>query len=330
MAAADQHEPGTPIEVGGTTVAPGEREEVEIHVEQLATGPWISIPTVILNGRRGGPTVCVTAAIHGDEINGVETIRRLLMELRPGDIAGTVIAVPVVNELGFMAGGRHLPDGRDLNRSFPGSPRGSLAARLAHLLMTEIVSRCDLAIDLHCGSGRRCNLPQVRADLDDPVTRAAALAFGAPAAVHARIRDGSLREAATQHGVAMLLFEGGESNRFDPYAIEAAADGVRRVLAHRGVIDGAPGDSTPTFVSRQTRWVRAARGGLLRLEVELGERVERRQVLGNFADIYGRRNLAVRAPVEGLLIGINRSPLVNQGDALFHIAEADGSGQAGP
>lgn len=319
--------PGEPLELGGTTIAPGERADVEIHVEQLATGPWISIPTVVLNGRRAGPTVCVTAAIHGDEINGVEVIRRLLMELRPGDIAGTVIAVPVVNELGFMAGGRHLPDGRDLNRSFPGSPRGSLAARIAHLLMSEIIGRCDLAIDLHCGSGRRSNLPQIRADLDDPETRAAALAFGAPAAIHARVRDGSLREAATQHGVAMLLFEGGESNRFDPYAIDAAFDGVRRVLAHRGLIDGAPSESKPTLISRRTRWVRAARGGLVRLETELGEWVERRQVLGHFSDIYGRRNLAVRAPVEGLLVGVSRSPLVNQGDALFHIAEAEANGE---
>lgn len=322
-AASPEPEPGSPIEVGGVHVAPGEREEISVRVERLATGPWISIPTVVLNGRLAGPTVCVTAAIHGDEINGVEAIRRLLMELRPADMRGTVIAVPVVNELGFMAGSRYLPDGRDLNRSFPGSPRGSLAARIAHLLMKEVVSRCDLAIDLHCGSGRRGNLPQVRADLDDRDTFEAAMTFGAPATIHARVRDGSLREAATQHGVAMLLFEGGESNRFDPYAIEGAFDGVRRVLEHLGVIDNAPGVSTPTFTSRQTRWVRASRGGLLRLEVELGEMVERRQVLGELANIYGRSNLAVRAPVDGLLIGLNRSPLINQGDALFHVAEAD-------
>ncbi len=240
-------------------------------------------------------------------------------------MAGTVIAVPVVNELGFMAGSRYLPDGRDLNRSFPGSPRGSLASRTAHLLMKEIVSRCDLSIDLHCGSGSRGNLPQIRADLDDERTREAAMTFGAPAVIHARVRDGSLREAATQHGVSMLLFEGGESNRFDPYAIDGAYDGVRRVLASLGVIDNAPGDSTSTFVSRETRWVRAARGGLLRLESELGEEVEKRQVLGNFSDIYGRRNLAVRAPFDGLLIGMNRSPLINQGDALFHVAAAEGT-----
>jgi predicted deacylase len=265
--------------------------------------------------------VCVTAAIHGDEINGVEAIRRLLIDLRPAEMSGGLIAVPVVNELGFMAGDRHLPDGRDLNRSFPGSPRGSLAARTAHLLMEQVMSRCAHAIDLHCGSGQRTNLPQIRADLDDERTRLAAEAFGAPATIHARTRDGSLREAATQRGVAMLLFEGGESHRFDPYAIAPAHEGVLRVLAMLGVIESAPGTSEPGFVSSQTRWVRAARGGLLRLEVELGDTVERRQVLGHFSDIYGRRNLVMRAPVDGLVIGLNRSPLINQGDALVHIAE---------
>jgi predicted deacylase len=312
---------GRPLEIAGMTVEPGTRGEVEIHVEQLATGPWISIPTVVLNGRREGPSVCVSAAIHGDEVNGVEAIRRLLVELRPEEMAGTLIAVPVVNELGFMAGDRHLPDGRDLNRSFPGSPRGSLAGRLAHLFMEEIVSRCDYGIDLHCGSGRRSNLPQIRADLQDERTRAVATAFGAPATVHARTRDGSLREAATQRGMAMLLFEGGESNRFDPYAIDAAHDGVLRVLEELGLIEGAPGNSVPSFESTETRWVRAARGGMLRLEVELGDRVERRQVLGSFSDIYGRRNLAIRAPFAGMVIGLTRSPLINQGDALVHVAQ---------
>jgi predicted deacylase len=319
-----------PFQIADLEVGPGERGEVEIHVERLATGPWISIPTVVLNGRREGPAVCVSAAVHGDEVNGVEAIRQLLVDLRPEEMAGTLVAVPVVNELGFMAGNRYLPDGRDLNRSFPGSPRGSLAGRLAHLFMTEIVSRCDYGIDIHCGSGRRANLPQIRADLEDQRTREAAMAFGAPATIHARTRDGSLREAATQQGMAMLLFEGGESNRFDPYAIDSAGEGIRRVLALLGLIDSAPGSSVPAFVSHETRWVRASRGGMLRLEVELGDRVEARQVLGEFSDIYGRRNLAVRAPFDGIVIGISRSPLINQGDALVHVArEADEDATSG-
>ena len=227
-----------------------------------------------------------------------------------------------------MGGQRYMPDRRDLNRSFPGSPRGSLAGRLAHLLMDEIISRCDYGIDLHSGSDNRANWPQIRADLDDLRTREAAEAFGAPVTLHARTRDGSLREAATVQGMAMLLFEGGEDNRYDDYAIEAAQHGVLRVLAALGMIDSAPGSSAPTMISRSSRWVRARRGGLLRAEVGLGEAVRRRQVLGHLSDIYGRSNLAVRAPFDGLVIGMARTPRANQGDALFHVAEPEGGSAA--
>ena len=189
-----------PIEIGGTTVAPGSREDIEIHVERLASGPWISIPAIVLHGRRPGPKLSVSAAVHGDEINGVEVIRRLVADVRPEELAGTMIAVPVVNQLGFMSGQRYLPDRRDLNRSFPGSPRGALAGRLAHLFMAEIISRCDYGIDLHSGSDNRANLPQIRADLDDPLTRELAEAFAAPVMLHAKIRDGSLRHAARERG----------------------------------------------------------------------------------------------------------------------------------
>ncbi|HUE95394.1 MAG TPA: succinylglutamate desuccinylase/aspartoacylase family protein [Longimicrobiaceae bacterium] len=318
------------IEVDGIQVAPGTREDIDIHVERLASGPWISIPTIVIHGRRPGPSVSVSAAVHGDEINGVEVARRLLSDLRPSELAGTLFVIPVVNQLGFMSGQRYLPDRRDLNRSFPGSPRGSLAARLAHLFMTEIISRCEYGIDLHSGSDNRANWPQIRADLDDPRIREAADAFGAPITLHARLRDGSLREAATQRGMAMLLFEGGEDNRYDDYAIDAAHQGVLRVLAHLEMIDSAPGSSAPTLVSRSSRWVRAQRGGLLRSGVSLGDEVERRQVLGQLSDIYGRSNLAVRAPLSGVVIGKTRTPRVNQGDALFHIAEPQPRPATGP
>ena len=312
-----------PFEIGGVAVAPGTREDVEIHVERLASGPWISIPAIVLHGRRDGPSVSISAAVHGDEINGVEVVRRLIGDVRPEELAGTLILVPVVNQLGFMSGQRYLPDRRDLNRSFPGSPSGSLAARLAHLFMREVISGRDLGIDLHSGSDGRANLPQIRADLDDPVTREAALAFGAPVSLHSRTRDGSLREAATEAGMTMLLFEGGEDNRFDDYAIECAHGGVLRVLAWMGMIDSAPGTSTATITSRESRWVRAPRGGLVRREVSLGERVDERQVLAHVSDIWGRGNLAVRAPAAGIVIGEAHHPRANQGDALFHIAEPE-------
>lgn len=310
-----------PIEIGGKAVASGTREDIELPVERLASGPWISVPTIVLRGRREGPTLMVSAAIHGDEINGVEVVRRLVSEVRPEELAGTVIAVPVANQLGFMAQQRYLPDRRDLNRSFPGSPRGSLAARLAHLLMTEIVGRCEYGIDFHSGSDNRANLPQIRADLDDRRGRELAEAFAAPITLHAPTRDRSLREAATKAGVAMLLYEGGEDNRYDDYAIDAAWEGLLRVMDLLGMVSGAPGSSAPSLISRSSRWVRAQRGGLLRAEVGLGDRVHSRQVLGYLSDVYGRGNLAARAPFSGVVIGLTRSPHVNQGDAVFHVAE---------
>jgi uncharacterized protein len=318
------------IEIGDTTIAPGTREDVELHVERLASGPWISIPAVVLHGRREGPSLLVSAAVHGDEINGVEVVRRLIGAVRPEELAGTLILVPVVNQLGFLAGDRYLPDRRDLNRSFPGSSTGSLAGRLAQLFMEEIVSRCELGIDLHSGSDGRANLPQIRADLDDERTRETALAFGAPVTLHSRTRDGSLREAATEAGMTMLLYEGGEDNRYDDYAIKFAFEGIARVLQLLGMIESAPRSSVPTTVSRASRWVRAPRGGLLRREIELGDRVEERQVLGHLSDIWGRGNLAVRAPVAGVVIGEAHRPRANQGDALFHIAEFEGEDGTAP
>jgi uncharacterized protein len=310
-----------PIEVAGVEVAAGTREDVEVHVERLASGPWISIPTIVLHGRRPGASLLVSAAVHGDEINGVEVARRLLADVRPEELAGTLLVCPVVNQLGFMGGQRYLPDRRDLNRSFPGSPRGSLAGRPAHLFMTEIVAHCGRCIDLHSGSDGRANLPQIRADLDDPRTFAIADAFGAPVLLHSRARDGSFREASTEAGVVTLLYEGGEDNRYDPYAIEAGYEGVRRVMELLAMLDGAPGSSAATAICRESRWVRAQRGGLLRASVGLGDRVAERQVLGHLSDIYGRGNLAVRAPFAGIVIGQGRRPRANQGDALFHLAE---------
>lgn len=314
------------IELAGMTIDAGEREDVEILVERLPTGPRITIPTIVLHGKRAGPSIAISAAIHGDEINGVEVIRRLLVELRPAEMCGTVFAMPVVNELGFMAGTRYLPDRRDLNRAFPGNPRGSLAGRIAHLMTEEVLARCDYGIDLHCGSDQRRNHPQIRADLDDPRTLDCAEAFAAPVLIHAQTRDGSLRQAATDAGIAMLLYEGGENNRFDEYAIDPAFDGVKRVLAHLGVIDSAPGSSEPVAISRETRWVRASRSGLFRPEVELGARVEHRAVLGHLSDVFGRRNLAVRSPSAGIVIGMTGKPLANQGDALVHVAALEDNG----
>jgi predicted deacylase len=307
--------------IGTVRVRAGSAKEVELPITRLVTGADVSLPVRIVHGREDGPVVWVNAAIHGDEVVGIEVIRRVLGTLSPKTLRGTLVAVPVVNVLGFMTGDRYLPDRRDLNRSFPGSARGSLASRIAHLFMNEVVAKCEVGIDLHTGSDRRANLPQVRADLDDPRTRRLSEAFGAPVILHARIRDGSLRHAARDKGAAVLVYEGGEAWRFDDYAIDAGVTGVRRVLASLGMVDPLEEDPPAASVEcRQSGWVRARGTGILQLDVDLGQQVEEGQRLGGLSDSVGRRVRLVHADRSGIVIGLTNAPLVNSGDAIVHIA----------
>ena len=280
------------------------------------------MPVLVLHGRSAGPTVWLSAAIHGDEVGGVEVIRRVLAEITPRSISGTLLAVPIVNVHGFMNGDRYLPDRRDLNRSFPGSARGSLASRIAHLMMTEVVAKCEVGIDLHTGSDHRTNLPQIRGDLDDERTRELAEIFAAPVMYHARIRDGSLRHAASESGSTVLLYEGGEAWRFDDWAIGAGVDGVRRVLASLGMTAPVEGDRPKRPIEcRRSGWVRAGRSGIVRIECELGARVVVDERIGVISDSFGKRLSTVKAARTGIVIGRTEAPLVNRGDALVHIAE---------
>lgn len=295
---------------------------LEVPVARLPTDTWLSLPVAVVNGRRPGPRLWLTAAVHGDELNGVEIIRTVLDRLNPRELSGAVLTVPIVNVFGFVSESRYLPDRRDLNRSFPGSSRGSLAGRLANLVMTEVVAQCSYGIDLHTGSDHRYNLPQIRADLEDEETLRFARAFAPPVLIHARTRDGSLREAATAAGCHVLLFEAGEANRFDAEAIEVGVDGVLGVLDALGMWDHT--DERAGHVRMElerTTWVRARRSGIMRLEVKSGDMVERSDELGVIADAFGQSSQKIRAPVSGVVIGYTRHPLVSQGDALVHIGE---------
>jgi len=264
----------------------------------------------------------VSAAVHGDEVNGVEIIRRVLERIEPDSLKGCLIAVPIVNVFGFIQQSRYLPDRRDLNRCFPGSDRGSLASRLAHLFMTEIVDRCQYGIDLHTGSHYRTNLPQIRANLEDEETRRCAVAFGAPAMMHAATRDGSMRHAATARGVNMLLYEAGEPLRFAQDAIRIGTTGVLRVMRSLRMIASAPkAKTTHPIEIADSSWVRARRGGILRLDAGLGDRVQKSARLGVIADTFGDNPVSVRAPWGGIVIGHTVNPLVNQGDAIVHLAK---------
>ncbi len=315
--------------IGDLDVPAGKSAIGEIPVSRLVTGNRMSIPIKVCHGRHDGPVIWLSAAVHGDEIGGVEIIRRALLGIDPKTLAGTIVAVPIVNVHGFVNGDRYLPDRRDLNRSFPGSANGSLAARIANLFLTEIVSRSDVGIDLHTGSDHRTNLPQIRADLDDPRTRDLAIAFGAPFMMHAKLRDGSMRAAATATGSTVLLYEGGEAWRFDRDAIEAGVLGVGRVLARLGMVhtvdepvglDGSTAAPLPVE-SRSSGWVRVRRSGIAGIDVELGQHVERGQIVATVRDSVGRRLSQTRSSRTGMVIGLTRQPLVNQGDAIIHIAE---------
>lgn len=278
------------------------------------------MPVVVVNGRHPGPTVWLSGAIHGDELNGVEVVRRVLPRLDQRTLRGAVIAVPVVNVFGFVEQSRYLPDGRDLNRSFPGSTRGSMASQLAALFMKEVVMQCELGIDLHTAASHRINLPQIRANLDDPETLALATAFGAPFVIDARLRDGSVRAAATKRGIKVLLYEAGQIHRFDEEAIQTGVDGVLRVFEAIGMGSWETPRFSPPREVRSTRWVRARRAGLVQLDVTLGDAVDRGDVLGSISDALGNRATRVTATMAGHVIAINQNPLVSQGDAIAHIA----------
>lgn len=310
------------LTIGGVEVRAGSRKEIGVPITRLVTGDEVSFPVRVLHGKADGPTVWLSAAIHGDEVCGVEIIRRVLEQLDPRQLRGTLIAVPIVNVYGFINGDRYLPDRRDLNRSFPGSPRGSLAGRIAHLMMTEVVAKCSVGIDLHTGSDHRTNLPQIRADLDDAETRSLAETFGAPVVYHAKIRDGSLRHAAAEAGAKVLLYEAGEAWRFDDWAIGTGVVGVRRVLASLDMFDEMDGDRpTPAIEVRKSGWVRAGRTGIIRVEADLGAVVTQGERIGVISDSFGKRLNIVKANRAGIVIGRTEAPLVNRGDALVHIGE---------
>lgn len=287
------------------------------------------LPVHVIHGRREGPTLFVSAAIHGDEILGVEIIRRLVQSKAVSHVRGTILFVPIVNLYGFISHIRYLPDRRDLNRSFPGKPNGSLAEQLAHVFMTEIVQRSDYGIDLHTGAVHRANLPQIRANLRDKDTRELAHAFGAPLILNSSLRDGSLRQEACKVGCDTLLYEAGEALRFDEVAIRIGMKGVLSVCRHLGILRGRrpARNSNPSIESRSSYWLRAPAGGILRAHRGLGDFVTGDEAIGFISDPFGHKDAEVMPLKSGVIVGRTNLPVVNQGDALFHIARISAADQ---
>ncbi len=311
------------LNIAGIDISAGFNGKIDVPVAQTYVHDDLAIPTRVIRGRRDGPILFVCAAIHGDEINGVEIIRRLLKDRALAKLRGTLIAIPVVNVHGFLHQSRYLPDGRDLNRSFPGAERGSLAGRVAHTFVQQIVQQCTHGIDLHTGARHRSNFPQIRADLDDPRTMEMTQAFNVPLALDSKIRDGSLRECAGDLGIPVILYEAGEALRFDELHIRAGVRGVLNVMRQIGMLPASRRKSTSDklVISAKSTWVRAPESGVLRTYVALGDRVEKDGLLGVIADPLGDNEVPILAPVAGMVIGKTNLPLIYEGSAVYHIAQ---------
>lgn len=320
-----------PFQLGTEMVAAGTRQTIELPVSILSDHTPVSMSVHVVHGRRPGPTLFVSAAVHGDEVIGVEIVRRLLRLTALDHLRGTLLAIPIVNAFGFMNHSRYLPDRRDLNRSFPGGPSGSLASRLANIFMQEIVTRSDIGIDLHSAAVNRTNLPQIRVSPSKPETLALAEAFGAPLIMVSKVRPGSLRQSAQEKGVDILLFEGGEGLRFDEFAARVGVTGILRVMRSLGMVSstGIAKPKARPIRSTSSSWLRAPVGGLLRTFKAPGEEVSPGDVLGVISDPFGEIDTEILSEDGGLIIGRTNLPIVNEGDGLFHIANLKSADDAG-
>ena len=307
----------------GEDIRPGERREVNFDVANLHTSTPVNVPVIIERAKKPGPTVLFTAGIHGDEVNGVEIVRQLIAKGINKPKIGTIICIPVINVFGFINLKREFPDGRDLNRVFPGSPTGSLAGRVAFKLVNEILPHVDMILDFHTGGSGRFNAPQLRYTKDDVQLNNLAKAFAAPFVLYSKNLSKSFRTTCYKLGKPLLLFEGGKSNHIDDVVTNSGVNGSKRVLKYLGMLGVNFKSATPkknTVFIDDSKWQRAKFSGMFKASVAIGSYVDKRDVLGNIMDPYGKFDYAVKAPNSGYIINVNESPIVYQGDALFHIS----------
>lgn len=304
----------------GEWIPPASKKVIELEAAKLYTHSPLSIPIEIIHGTKPGPVFMVNAAIHGDELNGVEIVRQLINHIDPKQLRGTLITAPIVNVFGFIHKSRYLPDRRDLNRCFPGSEKGSLASRIAYNFFTQVALKANYIVDLHTGAIHRTNLPQIRADLSHNETLHIAQSFAAPVIIDSPLRNGSLRSEAEKAGIHVLTYEGGEALRFDPIAIQAGVSGILRVMQAVGMLKKSRKKPPNAVIAKSTSWLRAESDGILRTIVNLGDWVSKGQVLAYINAPLGHIEMEICAPKAGVVIGQQTLPLVNEGDAVFHLA----------
>ncbi|WP_435624135.1 succinylglutamate desuccinylase/aspartoacylase family protein [Flagellimonas sp.] len=308
------------IVINNSSIAPGENKLVQIKIARLPTGTLIDIPVHVFNSKKPGPTILIQAGLHGDEINGVETLRRMLQQDIFHVKRGAVMVVPILNVFGFIHFSRDVPDGKDVNRSFPGSKTGSLASRIAYNYTSEIIPHVDFAIDLHTGGAQRHNYPQIRYTAEDKMSKSLAEMFNAPFCFASRLIQGTFRKATFKMGIPTIVFEAGESMRFDENAINAGMEGICKVLAGNKMISKSAKTKKKTSIPlERRRWIRASRAGMFIPSISNGAHVQKGQELGIITDTYAKKSRKVSAPFEGYIFCLNHQAVVNQGDALFHL-----------
>lgn len=310
---------GKPFHIQGQTISAGEHAQVVLNIYKLPTHTLIEIPVFIFNGKEDGPTVLFLAGMHGDEINGIEVVRRLIKRKdvqKP--LRGCIVAIPVLNIISFLAGTRDLPDGRDLNRCFPGGKNGSLGSRIAYDLMETIIPQIDFGVDFHTGGAKISNFPQIRCVFDDHKNVALGKIFAPPMVVNSPFRESTLRKEAANLGKHILVFEGGESHRFDYESVKEGLDGCIRMLHHYKMIK-AHATNKKAVVLKKSSWVRAKSSGLFHTTKKSGGAVKKGEVIGMICDPYGEVEHELHSPHDGYIVGVNNQPVVNQGDALIHV-----------
>lgn len=311
------------LELLGEKVALGKSATVSFNVAKLHTQNTIDVPVIIERSKKPGPTVLMTAGIHGDEINGVEIVRQIIAKGINKPKRGTIICIPVINVFGFIHMDREFPDGRDLNRVFPGGKSGSLASRVAHKLITEIVPHADLIMDFHTGGADRFNSAQIRIKKGEIVLDELAEVFGAPFVYYSKNLNKSFRNTSYKLGIPMLLFEGGKSFNIHPTITNTGVNGAKRVLHHLEMLGSKFKVSKPkkscVFIL-ESKWIRAKYSGMFKASTTINSKVSKGDVIGHITDPYGSFNHFVKSPNDGYIFNINQSPLVYQGDAIYHIS----------
>lgn len=311
------------LHILGEAIALGERREINFNVAKLHTRTSLEVPVIIERSKNPGPTVLFTAGIHGDEVNGVEIVRQIIAKGINNPKKGTIICIPVINIFGFLHMDREFPDGRDLNRVFPGTKSGSLASRVAYKLMNEIVPQVDLIIDYHTGGSDRFNAPQIRIKDGESVLDELATVFGAPFVLYSKNLNKSFRNTCYKLGIPMLLFEGGKSYYFDSKVTNTGVNGAKRVLHFLGMLHSKFKASNPkkncVFIE-ESKWIRAKYSGMFKASITINSKVKKGDVIGHITGPFGKFHHFVKADITGYIFNVNEAPIVNKGDALFHIS----------